>query len=78
MKVPSGAGTTLHVDDVKSIHQGKQLVETFEQWIDFMYGYPYIVKLKSLRGKVHEYVSMTLDYATRGEVNIDKRKYVKR
>ena len=41
-----------------------------------MYGDPIIVKVKSLRGKVHEYLSNNLDYNTKGEVKMDIIKYV--
>ena len=36
-----------------------------------MYGDPNIGNVKSVRGKVHEYFSMTLDYTTKGEVRTD-------
>ena len=36
------------------------------------------VNVKSVRGKVHEYLSMALDYIAKGEVKIDMRKYVKK
>ena len=42
-----------------------------------MYGDPDIIKVNSVRVKVHEYLSMDLDYNTRGEVNIDMIKYLK-
>ena len=42
-----------------------------------MYGYPKIGNVKSVRGKFHNYLSMTLDYTIKGEVNIDIREYVK-
>ena len=38
-----------------------------------MYGDPYILKVKLVRVKFHEYFSMTLDYTKRGEV----QKYMK-
>ena len=37
----------------------------------------HILKVKSVRVKVHECFSMTLDYTKKGEVKIDMRKYVK-
>ena len=43
-----------------------------------MYEDPDIGKFKSVRGKLHEYLSTTLDYTTRGEVKIDMRKYTKK
>ena len=53
------------------------MVENFEKLIDFMYGYPNIGKVKSVRIKFHEYFSMNLYYTTKVEVKIDIPKYVK-
>ena len=52
--------------------------EDFEQWIDFMYGEQTTGKIKSVRGKVHEFFSMNLYYTTKGEVKMDMQKYVKK
>ena len=35
----------IHVDDVKESHKSTKVVENFEQWIEFMYGYPHIGKV---------------------------------
>ena len=53
------------------------MINNFEQWVDFMYGDPIIIKVKSVRGKLHEYFPMTLNYTTKGEVKFDMLKYVK-
>ena len=66
-----------HVDGVKASHKEKNVGYKFEQCIDFMYIKPNTVKVKSVRGKVHEYLSMTLDYTKKGEVKIDMGEYVK-
>ena len=58
----------LHGDDVKSIHKDKKLVDNFEQWIEFMYGYPNTRRVKLLRVKFHEYFPMALYYTTKEEV----------
>ena len=42
-----------------------------------MYRDPNIGKVKSVRGKFHEYLFMNLYYTTKGEVKIDMWKYVK-
>ena len=52
------------------------MVDKFEQWIEYMYGDPNIGKVKSVRGKFHEYLSMSLYYTTKVEVKIDMQKYV--
>ena len=66
-----------YVDDVKSSHRDEKVVDNFKQWIDVMYGFPNIGKVKSVRQKVYEYLSITLDYTTNGEVKSDRQKYVK-
>ena len=43
-----------------------------------MYREPGIGKIKSVGGNLHEYFPITLDYTTRGEENINIRKYVKK
>ena len=65
-----------HVDDLKVSHKDRRVVDQFEQWVDFMYGDPKIGKIKAVRGKVHEYLAMTLDYTKRGEVKIEMIQYV--
>ena len=51
-----------HVDYLKASHNEKNMVDNFEQWIYFMYLYLKIIKVKSVRGEVHEYISIHLDY----------------
>ena len=41
-----------------------------------MYVDPNIGRVKSVRGEVHEYLSMTLDYTTKVELKNDIQKYV--
>ena len=55
-----------HVDYVKEIHNATKVVDNFKKWIKFMYADPNIGKVKPVRGKVHEYLSMNLDYTTKG------------
>ena len=42
-----------------------------------MHGDSKIRKVRSTRGKLYAYLSITLDYTTKGEVNIDMQKYIK-
>ena len=66
------------VDYLKASHKEKKVVDNFEQCIKFMYGDPNIGNFKSVRGKFHEYFFMILDYTTKGELNVDMQKYVKK
>ena len=61
----------LRVNYVKESHRDKKVVETFEQWIEFIYGDPNFGKVKSLKGKIHEHLFVTLYYTTKVEVKID-------
>ena len=65
-----------HIDDLKVSHKDRRVVDQFKQWVDFMYGDPKIGKVKAVRGKVHDYLAMTLDYTIKGEVRIGMEKYV--
>ena len=49
------------VDDLKAIHKDINLVHNVEQFIYFMNVDPNIGKVKSVGGKFHVYLSVTLD-----------------
>ena len=57
-----------YVDDSKASFKDTKVVDNFEKYIDFMYGDPNILNVKSVRGKVNEYLTMALDYTTKLEV----------
>ena len=62
-----------HVDDVKSSHKDPQVNDSFIAWLDKEYGQ--VNPVKALRGKKHDYFSMTLDYTEKGKVKIDMMDY---
>ena len=68
---------TWHVDDLKSSHVDTKINDDFHQWLEKMYGDPKIGKVKSSRGKIHDYLAMTLDYTTPGVLKVDMTDYVK-
>ena len=68
---------TMHVDDLKVSHEDPKVIDDFIQFIDWKYGDPEIGEVKASRGKVHEYLGMTLDYSTPGKVQVDMTKYIK-
>ena len=51
-----------HVDDVKSNHVYPKLNDDFHKWLEKTYGSDDIGHVEASRGKVHEYLAMTLDY----------------
>ncbi len=54
---------TWHVDDLKVSHRDTRCVTETIQWLSSLYG-----DLKEQRGKVHNYLGITLDYTTAGVV----------
>jgi len=64
-----------HVDDVKCSHEEPAAVDDFLQWVKEKYGS--IGEVKITRGKLHEYLGMTLDFAKKGKARIDMVNYVK-
>ena len=48
-----------HVDDLKLSHMDPKVVTNFMAWLEGIYG-----DLSITRGKVHEYLGMTLDLWT--------------
>ena len=59
---------TWHVDDLKVSHSEKDVVGSFIEWTKETY--EYVTKLNPSKGKIHDYVSMTLDSMTPGEVKV--------
>jgi hypothetical protein len=52
---------TWHVD-VKSSHVDPAVNDDFHTWLESMYGDDDIGNVKSVRGKIHDYLGMRLDY----------------
>ena len=68
------------MDNCKLIHQDSEVNEEFintlcdEYESVFEYGYG---RMKVSRGKVHDYLGMTLDYIVKGQVNITILDYIR-
>ena len=65
-----------HIDDLKSIHVDPKVNDDFQKWLEKNYGSDDIGHVEASRGKVHEYLAITLDYTEEGKLNIDMRKYL--
>ena len=63
-----------HVDDIMSSHMNPKVNDKFTEWLEIMYGEYKAVK--PLRGKVHDYLGMKIDFGIKGTVSIDMVKYV--
>jgi hypothetical protein len=51
--------------------------DDFLNWLEKTYGHASIGKIKATRGKRHNYLRMTLDYSTPGQVKIEMIYYIK-
>ena len=67
-----------HVDDLKLSHKYGKEIDKFIVWLKGKYEDPEIGKIKVSRGKIHQYLGMTLDFSSPGEVKIDMVDYIKK
>ena len=65
-----------HVGDLKSNYVDPKVNNYFQKWFEKMYGSNDIGHAEASRGKVHEYLAMTLDYTGEGKLKIDMSKYL--
>ena len=63
-----------HVDDLKVSHVDASEVEKFVQRMEATFGQD--TPLTVSRGQVHDYLGMTLDFRTKGEVQINMEHYI--
>jgi len=66
---------TWHVDDLKASHKALSVLKEFGQQLNDEFGKE--SPISESYGKQHEYLGMTFDYSTKGEVNISMADYVK-
>jgi hypothetical protein len=64
-----------HVDDLKVSHVDTPVVDNFIDMMEEEYGKE--APLTQSRGKVHDYLGMTLDYSKPGQVTVDMVDYLK-
>ncbi|CAJ1937353.1 unnamed protein product [Cylindrotheca closterium] len=65
----------LHVDDLMSSHMDPKVNDEFAEWLNMRYGS--IQACKIVRGKIHRYLGMTLDFSVKGKLKIRMDDYVK-
>jgi hypothetical protein len=49
----------------------------FYEWLESMHGDTKIAPVKATRGKIHEYLSMKLDYSTPRVMKVNMTEYIK-
>jgi hypothetical protein len=74
-KVINGKQFTVvwHVDDIKMSHVDEKEVSKLIIWLKSIYG----EDMRVLRGRVHDYLGMTLDFTNKGEVKVTMIDYLK-
>jgi hypothetical protein len=83
-KIINGKQCTIvwHVDDLKISHVDPDVVTSVLELLDGRYGQEIVggkrAPLTVNRGKIHDYLGMTLDFSEEGVVKIDMRDYVKK
>ena len=65
-----------HVDDLMSSHVDSKVNDEFLVWLNNTYGS--LKAVTETRGKVHEYLGMTIDFSKKGKVKIRMDDYVTR
>ena len=65
-----------HIDDVMSSTMDPEVNTEFLDWMNKMYGS--IKEMKGVRGKVHDYLGMILDFSEEGVMKVDMRDYVQK
>jgi hypothetical protein len=68
---------TWHVDDLKSTHEDPKVNDNFHIWCEKIYGSDKVGHVKVVRGKVHDYLAMILDYSTPGALKLDMKYYIR-
>ena len=66
---------TWHVDDVKSSHVDPKVNDDFLKWVKDTFGQ--LGEVKTVRGPIHDYLGMVLDFSRKGQVSIDMSRYIK-
>ena len=65
-----------HVDDIMSSHVDSRVNDKFLEWLNRNYGN--LKRVSGTRGRIHEYLGMTIDFLTKGKVKFKMIDYVKK
>ena len=63
-----------HVDDLMSSHVDANVNTKFLAWLNALYGKH--GEVKATRGKVHDYLGMTIDFSVKGKVIVSMKDYM--
>ena len=68
---------TWHVDDLKSSHVNPKVNDKFAEWCKKTYGSDDLGHVKVVRGKVHDYLAMIMDFTKEGALKVNMRYCIK-
>ena len=66
-----------NVDDLTSSHVYPKVKEKFAEWCEETYGSDNLGNVKVVRGKIHDYLGMIMDFTQEVSLNIDMKYYIK-
>jgi hypothetical protein len=61
---------------LKSSHVDSKVNDNFTEWCEATYGSDDLGHVKVVRGKIHDYLAMILDFTEDGALKIDMRYYI--
>ena len=67
---------TWHMDDVKVSHISPEVNKEFLNWCEEKYGSDLNRPVKVVKGKIHEYLAMKLDYSIPQKLRVDMQDYI--
>ena len=77
MKYGKQQTVTWHVDDLKSKHVDSKVNDEFSEWCEETYGSDNLGNVKFMRGKIHGYLGMIIDFTQEGILKINMKYYIK-
>ena len=67
-----------HIDNLKSSHMNPEVNNEFLHWLKKTYTSENIGKIKAVRGKTHNYLTMALDFTIPEVLQVDMTAYIKK
>ena len=78
MKYGKQQTVTQYVDYLKSSHVYPKVNEKFAEWCEETYGSDGLGHVKVVRGKIHNYLGMIMDFTKEGALKIDTKYYIEK
>ena len=76
MKYGKKQTVTWHVDDLKSSHVYPKVNDELVEWREETYGSENSGHVNIVRGKIHDYIVMIMDFTQESDLKIDMKYYI--